>query len=169
MPAAPALTTPAAPTALLAGWEATATPAQLAAQTPHRPALFAWLTALRELVASAPPLPGNVDMGDVHTVMRGAGAIRAAQTETTGPGRAAAALWQLLATLPPAVEEQPAQYALLYIVSDSAAPLEMAELSELTETILSALLHNDGELIFGHDERVMVATGAMQVWLLLSY
>ena len=160
---------PPTPTALLAAWEAAATPAQLAAQAPYRAMVLAWLTTLHQLVASAPPLPGEVDMDDAYTIMRGAGAIRAAQTETTGPTRAAAALRQLLAAVPPSVDGQPARRALLSVVSGPAAPLEMDELSEIMETLHNTLLRDDGEMIFGHGERVTVAAGAVQVWLLLSY
>ena len=155
------------PAALLAAWEATATPAQLAAQARHCPAVLAWLTALHQQLIRVPPSPGNVDMDDVWTVTRGAGALRAAQTETTGPARAAEALRQLLAALPAAVAGQPARRALLYILSGPVAPLEMDELSEITETIHKVLLHDEGEMIFGHAERVMVA--AVQVWVLLGY
>lgn len=168
----PVTTPPAAPptpTTLLAAWEAAATPAQLAAQAPYRAVVLAWLTTLHQMVASAPPLPGEVDMDDAYTIMRGAGAIRAAQTETTGSTRAAAAVRQLLAALPPSVDGQPARRALLYIVSGPAAELEIDELSEITDTTHNALLHDNGEMIFGHGELTTVAVGALQVWLLLSY
>lgn len=167
----PVTTPPAAPptTTLLAAWEATATPAQLAAQAPYRAVVLAWLTTLHQLVASAPPLPGEVDMDDAYTVMRGAGAIRAAQTETTGPTRAAAAVRQLLAAVPPSVNGQPARRALLSVVSGTVAPLKMDELSEIMETLQNTLLHDNGEMIFGHGELTTVAVGALQVWLLLSY
>lgn len=169
MPAATLPATPNTPAALLAAWEATITPFQLTTQIPHREAVLAWLTALHQLLASAAPLPGNVDMEDLATVLRGAGAIRAAQTETTGSTRAAAALRQLLAALPSAADGQPARRALLFLVSGPTAPLEMDELSEITETIHTARLHDDGEMIFGHSEQAMTAAGAVQVWLLLAY
>ncbi len=161
--------TPDTPAALLATWEATATPAQRAAQAPHRVALLAWLTHLHQLLTSAPLLAINVDMEDIYTIVRGASAIRAAQTETAGPTRAAEALRQLLGALPSSVAGQPARRALLFIVSGPAASLEMDELSKITETIHTALLHDEGEMIFGHGERAAVTAGAMQVWLLLAY
>lgn len=163
----PSATTVATPAALLAAWEAPATPAQLAAQAPHRAAVLVWLTALHQLIASALPLPGNVDMDDIYTVVRSAGAMRAAQTETAGPTRAAEALRQLV--LPVAIYGQPARRALLFIASGTTAPLEMDELSEITETIHTTLLHDEGEMIFGHSEQVAITNGAIQVWLLLAY
>ncbi|MDO7887913.1 hypothetical protein [Hymenobacter cheonanensis] len=168
MPAATTPPAPPTPAAPLATWETTATPTQLTAQAPHQEALLAWLTDLHHLLASTPALPGSIAMDDVSTVLCGAGAMRAAKTETTGPARTAEALRQLLSALPSDADEQPARRALLFIVSSTAAPLEMDELSEITETIHTVLLRDEGEMVFGHSEQAMVAAGAMQVWLLLA-
>lgn len=169
MPAVPAFAPWPTPAALAAAWEATATPSQLAAQAPYQEAIIAWLTAFHLATTSPPPHPGNLDMADAATVMREAAAIRAARASTAGPTRAAAAVQQLRAALPPAVGSQPARRALLFITSSPATPLEMDELSEITETIHTTLLHDNGEMIFGHDEHAIATGGDLHVWLLLGY
>ena len=158
---ADSLAAPATPVALLAAWEAAATPAQTAAQLPHQPAVLACLTALLVQL----PADINVDLEDARTVLHGAGSLRAAPAAANGPARVAEALRQLRAALPGVA----AQRALLCLSSSPAAPLEMDELTELTEAIHAQELRNEGELVFGHGELPAAAPDELRVWLLLAY
>lgn len=152
---------PSTPVALLAAWEAAATPAQTAAQLPHQPVVLACLTAL----LTQPCADINVDLEDARAVLRGVGSLRAAAAAASGPGRVTEALRQLRAALPAA----PALRALLCINSATAALLEMDELTELTETIHVHELSNEGEMVFGHGELPASVTDELRVWLLLAY
>jgi hypothetical protein len=138
----------------------------LAEQSFHQSALATWLTDFYAAIAEGPATPGDLDMADAATVLREAVAIRATRVSSAGAARAATASQQLRAALPAAIGDQPARRALLFITANAATPLEMDELSELTEIIHGTLLHDNGVMILGHRERPPATGDDLQIWLL---
>jgi hypothetical protein len=99
-------------------------------------------------------------------VLSGAAAIWAAQVTAAGSARAAAVVQLLHAARPAAVGSQPARQALLFVTASATTPLEIDELSKIRETIHPTLLHDNGEMIWGHRDLPLATGDDLQVWLL---
>ena len=134
----------------------------------HRPALLAQLA---ELCASLQPGADiAIDYEDLRSVLHSAAHFRVSTYATAGPNCAVSATRAPLAAIqkPPLAPVDPAQRALLNIISPAAEPLHMDELTLITET-LQHTLSQDAELIFGHDETADSAVAELHGWLLVGY
>ena len=156
---------------LLAEWEAQAQPVRSPDYPANRAQLLRQFTPMCAVLVN-PQSDVNVDEDDVRTVLRHASSLRVGSAGSSGPGRALRAARQAAATaLAHHLGPQPAgqaTMALLAIISQPAAELEMDELTAITEYFQQTLGNQQLEVIFGHGQQPGLPT-ELWVGLLATY
>ena len=155
---------------LLGEWEQRACPAGTPTYEAARQPVRALFTELCETLLAAGLT--NIDHEDVRTVLGQAYSLGIGAASAQGPGRAARiAALVLAATQAHQLGPRAAglgHTALLSISSRIDTPLEMDELTIITEAI-QRTLSDDAEIIFGHDEHANSSAAELQVWLLVGF